>query len=160
MGILRSSGRMGLQENCSLALLHSSFHHPAGVDLPVPLTLPTALTAVGSKNLGRKLVGSNKNLLEVGVMVQADALSLLEKKLGSLSDADADAAIELVQIFDYIPLAISQTTAYIQIRALQSSLKKYLDEFRKYKCKNIKLLEYNSGNLQRDGSASNAIPTI
>jgi len=87
-------------------------------------------------------------------------LSLLEKKRGSLSDADADAAIELVQIFDYIPLAISQITAYIQIRALQSSLKKYLDEFRKYKCKNIKILGYNSGNLQRDGSASNTIPTI
>ena len=90
-------------------------------------------------------------------MVLADALALLEKKLGLLSDRDI--AEDLVQALDLIPLTISQAAAYIQARSLMSSVEKYLVEFRKGERKRASLLAYNVGDLRRDSGASNAILT-
>jgi len=113
------------------------------------------LITTRNKDLGRRLTGSDKNILEVGPMVQGDALSLLENKLGSLSDVNA--AIELVRAFDHIPLAISQAAAYIRAREPRSSLKKYLAEFHNGERRRMRLLGYDGGDFRRDGSAPNAI---
>ncbi len=109
-----------------------------------------------NKDLAYKLTGNHKNI-KVGPMVLADALALLEKKLGLLSDRDI--AEDLVQALDLIPLTISQAAAYIQARSLMSSVEKYLVEFRKGERKRASLLAYNVGDLRRDSGASNAILT-
>jgi len=110
-----------------------------------------------NKDLARRLTGSDKNILEVGAMAPADALLLLEKKSGPLSDVDT--SLELVQVLDCVPLAISQAAAYIQARAPRSSVEKYLAEFREGERKRARLLGYDGGDLRRDGSASNAVLT-
>ncbi|KAK4651778.1 LOW QUALITY PROTEIN: hypothetical protein QC762_0096210 [Podospora pseudocomata] len=84
-------------------------------------------------------------------------LALLEKKLGS--PADLDVAADLVQALDLVPLAISQAAAYIQARAPRSSPEKYLAEFRKSEHRKSSLLQYDAGDLRRDGGASNAVLT-
>ncbi|KAH7636086.1 hypothetical protein B0T09DRAFT_391028 [Sordaria sp. MPI-SDFR-AT-0083] len=104
-----------------------------------------------------RLVGGYKNTIKIGPMAQSDALLLLEKKLGSLSDTDM--AVNLVRALDLVPLAISQAAAYIQRMSPRSSPKKYLDEFRKSERNRRKLLQYDGGDLRRDGGASNAILT-
>ncbi|KAK4207231.1 hypothetical protein QBC37DRAFT_392927 [Rhypophila decipiens] len=85
------------------------------------------------------------------------SFTLLEKKLGPLPDMDV--ATDLVQALDLVPLAISQAAAYIQARAPWSSPEKYLSEFRKSERRRSKLLQYDAGDLRRDGGASNAILT-
>jgi hypothetical protein len=108
-----------------------------------------------SRDLAYKLTGSYKNMIQIGPMVQKDALALLEKKL--VPHFDADAAEDLIQALDYIPLAIGQAAAYIQERAPRSSIKKYLAEFQKSEHKKVKLLEHDAGDLRRDRVASNTV---
>ena len=110
-----------------------------------------------NKDLAFRLTGRRHNMIEVGPMTQRDALTLLEKKLGSLPDTDV--AADLVQALDLVPLAVSQAAAYIQARAPLSSPEKYLAEFREGERKRSKLLEHDAGDLRRDGGASNAILT-
>ncbi|KAK4653428.1 LOW QUALITY PROTEIN: hypothetical protein QC762_0083490 [Podospora pseudocomata] len=105
-----------------------------------------------NRELAFRLTGRRQNMIEVGPMAQTDALALLEKKLGS--PADLDVAADLVQALDLVPLAISQAAAYIQARAPRSSPEKYLAEFRKKQS-----LQYDAGDLRRDGGASNAVLT-
>ncbi|KAJ4365515.1 hypothetical protein N0V85_009236, partial [Neurospora sp. IMI 360204] len=80
-------------------------------------------------------------MIEIGPMAQTDALALLEKKLGSLSDTDM--AVDLVRALDLVPLAISQAAAYIQARVPRSSPEKYLAEFRESERNRSKLLQYD-----------------
>lgn len=115
------------------------------------------LVTTRSKDLARRLAGSDANILDVGPMVQADALALLEKRLGALPDTDT--GIELVRELEYVPLAISQAGGYIRARAPRSSPGKYLDEFRAGERKRTKLLGHDGGDLRREGSASNAVLT-
>ena len=115
------------------------------------------LVTTRDKDLASRLVGGYKNTIKIGPMAQSDALLLLEKKLGSLSDTDM--AVNLARALDLVPLAISQAAAYIQRMSLRSSPKKYLDEFRKSERNRRKLLQYDGGDLRRDGGASNAILT-
>ena len=110
-----------------------------------------------NKDLAFRLTGRLHNMIEVGPMAQTDALTLLEKKLGSLPDADV--ATDLVRSLDFVPLAMSQAAAYIQARAPLSSPEKYLAEFREGERKRSRLLEHHAGDLRRDGGASNAILT-
>ncbi|EAQ88760.1 hypothetical protein CHGG_05379 [Chaetomium globosum CBS 148.51] len=110
-----------------------------------------------NKDLAFRLTGRHQNMIDVGPMAQADALTLLEKKLGSL--ANPDVAADLVEALDLVPLAISQAAAYIQARAPRSSAEKYLAEFRENECRRVGLLGYSGGDLRRDGWASNAILT-
>ncbi|KAK4660693.1 hypothetical protein QC762_0021600 [Podospora pseudocomata] len=110
-----------------------------------------------NKDLAFRLSGRRQNIIEVGPMAQTDALTLLEKKLGS--PADLDVAADLVQALDLVPLAISQAAAYIQARAPRSSPEKYLTKFRKSEHRKSSLLQYDAGDLRRDGGASNAVLT-
>ncbi|KAK4232927.1 kinesin light chain, partial [Achaetomium macrosporum] len=110
-----------------------------------------------NKELAFRLTGRRQNMIEIGPMAQADALALLENKLGSLPDTDV--ATDLVQALDLVPLAISQAAAHIQARAPRSSPKKYLAEFRESERKRSRLLQYDAGDLRRDGGTSNAILT-
>ncbi|WPJ61335.1 hypothetical protein SMAC4_13446 [Sordaria macrospora] len=109
------------------------------------------------KGLAGRLTGRRQNMIEIGPMAQTDALALLEKKLGSVLDNNV--AVNLVQALDFVPLAISQAAAYIQARAPRSSPEKYLAEFRESERNRSKLLQYDGGDLRRDGGASNAILT-
>ncbi|KAH8894462.1 hypothetical protein GQ53DRAFT_839546 [Thozetella sp. PMI_491] len=109
-----------------------------------------------NKDVAYRMIGNRDYMIEVGPMTQADALTLVEKKLGFI---DVDIATDLIQALKYVPLAISQATAYIKAREPQSSVGKYLGKFQESKRKRTRLLEYNTGDLQRDRGASNAILT-
>ncbi|KAK4182012.1 hypothetical protein QBC35DRAFT_536746, partial [Podospora australis] len=110
-----------------------------------------------NRYLADRLTGRPQNIIEVGPMTQTDSITLLKNKLGSLSDMTV--ATNLVQALDLVPLAISQAAAYIRIRAPRSSPEKYLAEFQKGEGQKIRLLQYDGGDLRRDGGASNTIFT-
>ncbi|KAH6869395.1 hypothetical protein B0T10DRAFT_568921 [Thelonectria olida] len=115
------------------------------------------LLTTRNRDLAHRLTGDHQAMIEVGPMMEIDALKLLENKLGSLSDAII--AADLVRALDFIPLAISQAAAYIRSRAPRTSLERYLAEFRESEIKRTRLLGHDAGDLRRDGGASNAILT-
>ncbi|KAK5651031.1 hypothetical protein OQA88_1504 [Cercophora sp. LCS_1] len=110
-----------------------------------------------NKDLASSLARRRQNMIEVGPMVQTDALMLLQKKLKSLSDPEV--AADLVQALEHIPLAISHAAAYIEASAPRSSPKKYLDNFRENELKKTWLLDRDVGDLQRDGTLITVLTT-
>ncbi len=118
------------------------------------------LVTTRSRNLASKLVGDHRDIISVGSMTEANALQLVEKRLGrSLSDEEITVATDLVRALDLIPLPISQAAAYIQASAPRSSLEKYLAEFRESESNRARLLGRDAGDLRREGGASNSVRT-
>ncbi|SPO02487.1 uncharacterized protein DNG_05160 [Cephalotrichum gorgonifer] len=102
----------------------------AGRDRPLAMYLPQSrngsiIITTRDKDLASRLTGNRENLIEIGPMVQTDALTLLQKKLGLISDVGA---VDLVEVLDCVLLAISQAAAYIQARAPRSSVENLMPE--------------------------------
>ena len=115
------------------------------------------LITTRNNKLGSALAGGRQNVIEVGVMNSSEAFSLLEMKLGSISDADRETASELIDELDRIPLAITQAGAYITYLAPMMSLGQYLAEFREGEYQRNSLLEHTSDDIRRDIEQSNAV---
>lgn len=113
------------------------------------------LTTARNKDVARKLTGNYNAIIEVDPMDKDHALELLRKKAGNQPDMEHGAA--LVEALEYMPLAISQAGAYIQQQAPRSSIRKYLEEFRKSERRKISLLNWDEESLRRDRSASNSV---
>ena len=91
-----------------------------------------------SRDVAFKFTGRNSDIVIVDPMDEAHALALLLKKLdGHLDMTDA---AELVQILDYMPLAITQAAAYINQNASRINISKYLHNFRASDKKRASLL--------------------
>lgn len=71
-----------------------------------------------------------------------------------------DHSVDLVNALEYMPLAISQAGAYIQQRALQTSISKYLKEFRRSERRKLSFLNRDEHSLRRNRNASNSVITI
>ncbi|KAH0525875.1 hypothetical protein TsFJ059_009281 [Trichoderma semiorbis] len=111
-----------------------------------------------NRSLASKLTGGYKDIIDVGTMSEADALTLLERKMGSpLSPLDAGSAKDLVKALEYIPLAISQAAGYIQTRKPRISVEKYLVKFRKSERESMKLLKHEANDIGRDEETSNTV---
>lgn len=111
-----------------------------------------------NRGLASKLTGGYKHIIDIDTMSETDALTLLERKMGSpLSPSDASLAENLVKALECIPLAISQAAAYIQARKPRSSIEKYLGEFRKSERESIRLLNYEANDMGRDEQTSNTV---
>ncbi len=126
---------------------------PMSADLPQSQNGSILITS-RNKGIAKKLV-EEKNIIVVEPMAQAHALALFEKKLGSLGDGNDIA--ELAAALEYMPLAIVQSAAYIHHRAPRSSVRQYLETFRKSDSKKTSLLNYEGGQLRRDKEAKNSI---
>jgi hypothetical protein len=108
-----------------------------------------------SQAVAHKLTGIHSNIIEVKPLDEDDALSLLDKKLGSA--ADRNGAVRLVHALDSMPLAITQAAAFIQQRGPRMSVSKYVDEICRSDQDRARLLEKDVGDSRRDGRASNSI---
>ncbi|OAL06354.1 TPR-like protein [Phaeosphaeriaceae sp. SRC1lsM3a] len=112
------------------------------------------LITTRNEGAARKLV-EQRDIIVLEPMSEAQALVLLEKKLGPQEDCSN--AAELVVALDCMPLAIVQAAAYIVQRAPRYSVARYLDDYRKSERKRTSLLEYDDGQLRRDWEATNSI---
>ncbi len=115
------------------------------------------LVTTRNRELAFNLTGNHKNIIDIGPMDPDQALMLLSTKCGV--EPDTDAGQELVKALECIPLAITQAAAYIQQRKPRTSVRKYLDQFRKSEKNKYSLLNYAGGDLRRDRSAANSIIT-
>ncbi|KAM6513858.1 hypothetical protein FALCPG4_015064 [Fusarium falciforme] len=117
----------------------------------------TILVTSRSMDAAEKLTGSQKAIYRISTMDDAQGLHLFQNKLNG--DFDKDAAADLLQALDCIPLAITQAAAYINRRAPRASVKTYLDAFRESDKKKGSLLNRDAGGLRRDETVSNSVVT-
>ncbi|KAH8728115.1 hypothetical protein GQ44DRAFT_647501 [Phaeosphaeriaceae sp. PMI808] len=107
-----------------------------------------------SKDAAAKLTGGYNRLKEVHVMNRDQGLRLLCNKLQDTPEEKS--ATELLQTLNYIPLAISQAAAYINKRAHMTTAA-YLKDFHTSSKRKELLLNWETGDLRRDESASNSV---
>ncbi|KAF5667156.1 kinesin light chain [Fusarium heterosporum] len=110
-----------------------------------------------SLDVAERLTGSHKNIFQISIMDNDQGLQLFRNKL--IGEFDEAEAIELLRALDYIPLAITQTSAYINRRAPRESVRTYLDTFRQSDQKKSSLLNRDAGDLRRDDTVSNSVIT-
>ena len=117
------------------------------------------LATTRSRDVAFQLV-ERRSIVVVEPMNAIDALALAEKKLGGLEkQTDIESAKALTKALEYMPLAITQATAYIAHKAPRCSIEQYLEKFKQSDRKKIGLLDYDRGQLRRDREASNSIIT-
>lgn len=105
------------------------------------------------------LVGIRDNVFHVEPMPEEEALMLLKTRV-SVSKAFEDDAKTLIQILEYIPLAITHAAAYIAVRAQTITVSTYLELFRESEENQAHLLSsQESRDMRRDGSISSAVVT-
>ena len=126
---------------------------------PISAYLPhsqngSILVTSRSQAAALKLV-EEKDIVVVQPMTPAQALTLFEKKLGSLGQGDDTA--ELAAALEFMPLAMVQAAAYVSQRAPRCSVQRYLEDFRKSDRKRTSLLNHEGGQLRRDWQAQNSI---
>ncbi|CEJ89966.1 hypothetical protein VHEMI05780 [[Torrubiella] hemipterigena] len=95
------------------------------------------------------------DIITINPMNKKDAIQLFRNKLGQ--DDDDACVIELATALEYMPLAIVQATAYISQKRPRSSVREYINEFRKSDNRKAKLLSYKVEGLRRDKKAQNSI---
>ncbi|KAM0354792.1 hypothetical protein ACHAPU_000614 [Fusarium lateritium] len=135
---------------------------PATDQRPLAAYLPkyrngNVLITSRSLDVAERLTGSHKNIFKISTMDNDQGLKLLRNKL--IGNSDEGAAIELLQALDFIPLAITQASAYINRRAPRESVRSYLDTFRQSDQKKSSLLNRDAGDLRRDETVSNSVIT-
>ena len=112
------------------------------------------LITTRSESAALKLV-EQRDIIAVKPMGRADALALLERKLGWHDDGED--AVELAAALEFMPLAIVQAATYISQRVPRYSVREYLQDFRKSDWKRTSLLNYEGEQLRRDREAKNSI---
>ncbi|GAB7333027.1 hypothetical protein MBLNU13_g04715t3 [Cladosporium sp. NU13] len=114
-----------------------------------------------SRNAACELVGY-ENILSIGPMGDAEALSLLATKLygydSERQSADEADRAELVSALDLVPLAVSQAAAFI-MRQARYTIRQYLEALGKA-CVDGDVLSRNIRDLRRDNedSRGQAVP--
>ncbi|GKT68785.1 kinesin [Colletotrichum tofieldiae] len=108
-----------------------------------------------SWDAAEKLTGNGKMILRVPTMDEAQALLLLQKKLGP--EIDEAVALRLVHTLDHIPLAVNQAAAYIYRRSPRVTVESYLDEFERSENRKDTLLRSDRGDIRRYDGLSNSV---
>ncbi|OOQ91280.1 putative tpr domain protein [Penicillium brasilianum] len=107
-----------------------------------------------SRDIALKVV-DQKFLLEVKPMEKSEAVELLQKKLDS--QGDSQESQQLVDMLEFMPLAIVQAASLIRNRISRYSISQFMSDFQKSDREATKLLRKEVGYTYRDWEAENSI---
>ena len=127
-------------------------------DLPFVMYLPQA-SGIGSmlitsrnRDAAFRLTDNVENLIDVPYMGKEDAVALLCKKLPHDQSSD-EQRLQLIELLEYLPLAITQAASYISVKRTRMTIAKYSDFLRK----NGDVLLDDMGDLRRDPSIRSSV---
>jgi hypothetical protein len=127
----------------------------ASIDIVPESSNGCVLVTSRSRKAAYEMIGDYESIISIEPMTEASALALFRKKF---KDESSDADIqELMQSLDYMPLAISQATAYIRQRTPRMTVSKYLKDLKQGERDKASLLNTTVRDRRRDGKASNSI---
>ncbi|KAF2712599.1 TPR-like protein [Pleomassaria siparia CBS 279.74] len=110
-----------------------------------------------NRDVAFHLTCSYPHILSVEPMDEAEAMTLLNSKL--VGTHPHDDMIELLNVLDYMPLAISQAAAAISKMLPRVTVASYTEELKKGDAERSKLLEADLREAGRDRGRSNSIVT-
>ena len=112
------------------------------------------LITTRSEDAARKLV-EHSDMIKIDTLEDADAVTLLEKKLGGR--VDTTNILSLARELESMPLALTQAAAYLIQMGGRCSVQKYLEKLQKSDRSKKSILNEDAGDLQRDREARNSI---
>ena len=132
----------------------TTFQHPESQQFTKPLAMyipPTSrrgsvLITSRNRDAAFRLTGCVDNLIDVPYMSQDESIALLCKKLSKNDNSSDDEKIELVELLEYLPLAITQATSYISVRSTRMTVARYANLLRQ----SDRILHENMGDARRD----------
>ena len=126
--------------------------------LPLVLYLPQRsgkglmLITSRNRNAAFRLTNSVEHLIDVPYMGKEEAVALLCKKLPGDLSTDAERS-ELVELLEYLPLAITQAASYIGVKRTRMTVARYSTLLRK----NGNILLDDMGDLRRDATIPSSV---
>ncbi len=115
----------------------------------------TVLITTRDRACALDITGHDGTPIEVRSMNRNEAAGLLRNRLPNATDEEAS---ELVEELEYVPLAISQASAYIKAVSLVS-IPRYLEVFRRSNEDQASLLNKDKRDMRRDRGVPNAVIT-
>lgn len=108
-----------------------------------------------SLDVAQRLTGTERAIQRVTVMGDDEALAFIRKKATrEIDDADG---MGLIKLLDSVPLAMNQAIAYVNRRRIPIS--RYMEIFQRSTKDKSALLNFDSGDIQRDEGVSNSVIT-
>ncbi|KAJ5765936.1 hypothetical protein N7520_005495 [Penicillium odoratum] len=109
----------------------------------------------------RNLVGNERHVIAVQPMSEAESLALLRARIPAAHSGECGGDEKaLVQVLEYIPLAITQAGSYIANRSSRVTVSRYLQLFRESESNQKHLLQHEDAkDLRRDPSIRYAVIT-
>jgi hypothetical protein len=104
------------------------------------------------------LVGDYENIIKVDPLDEDKSLDLMKAKL-SVDAVMEDDAKNLLKVLEYVPLAITQASAYIRENAPMMTISRYFMEFLRNEANQATLLNKGAEDLRRDPDMPNAVIT-
>ena len=136
-------------------LQHSECQRPTvPLVMYIPQTSPGGSILITSKNRDAafRLTDCVENLIDVPYLSKEDATALLCKKLPKDHSSD-DEKLELVELLEYLPLAITQAASYIGVRRTRMTIARYSNLLRK----SDRILLDDMGDLRRDPTIPSSV---
>lgn len=125
---------------------------PLVMYLPQTSRAGSILITSRNRDTAFRLTNSVESLADVPYMGKEDAIALLCKRLPEDHSSDDD-RLELVELLDYLPLAITQAASYIAVKRTRMTISRYSDFLRK----NENILLDDMGDLRRDPTIRNSV---
>ncbi len=118
----------------------------------------TILVTSRNRAAAYALVGDYENIINVDPLDQDKSLDLMKTKL-SVDAVMEDDAKNLIKVLEYVPLAITQASAYIRENMPLITIARYLQEFHRNDTNQATLLNKAAEDLRRDPDISYAVLT-
>lgn len=125
---------------------------PLVMYLPQTSHAGSILITSRNRDTAFRLTDSVESLVDVPYMGKEDAIALLRKKLPEDHSSD-DERLELVELLEYLPLAITQAASYIAVKRTRMTISRYHNFLRK----NGNILLDDMGDLRRDPTIRNSV---
>ena len=135
----------------------TTFRHPEPQQFTKPLAMyipqtsrrGSVLITSRNRDAAFRLTGCVENLIDVPYMSKEVSTALLCKKLPKDDNSSDDEKFELVELLEYLPLAITQAASYIGVRSTRMTVARYSN-----------LLRQNDGIFHEDMGDPRREPTI
>lgn len=150
--------------------LTTTFQYPESQQSTKPLAMyilqtsrrGSVLITSRNRDAAFRLTGHVENLINVPYMSKEDSTALLGIKLPKKDDpllgikkdeSSDDEKLELVELLEYLPLAITQAASYIGMRSTRMTVARYCDLLRQ----SDRLLHENVGDARRDPTIPSSV---
>jgi tetratricopeptide (TPR) repeat protein len=118
----------------------------------------TILVTSRNRTAAYALVGDYENIIKVDPLDEDKSLDLMKAKL-SVDAVMEDDAKNLLKALEYVPLAITQASAYIRENAPMMTISRYFIEFLRNEANQATLLNKGAEDLRRDPDMPSAVIT-